>query len=205
MKRWLVACVALGAGAAVTVALLVVTDPSRSSVDVYVAARDVPEGALLGTDSLLLERVQSVADPAMVFRRPDGATLAALHATHDLASGQLIQRSDVAAVAQAADARLVFVPLKDVPPVAAGSKVDLYFIDTGPAGAEVQPFATGVAVRAAVSGGLVVVVSSRQAAAFIYAAGAMQLVATVAEPGAASSTAVPVSTRDQAVEIASRP
>lgn len=205
MKRWLVACIALGAGAAVTVALLVLTDPSRSSMDVFAAARDVPAGAVLGTDSLLLERVQSLADPAMVFRRPEGATLAALHATHDLASGQLIQRSDVAAASPAADGRLVFVPLKDVPPVMPGSKVDLYFIDSGPSGAVVEPFATGVDVRSAVSGGLVVLVPSRQAAAFVYAAGAMQLVAAVAEPGAASATAVPVSTRDQAVEIAGQP
>lgn len=205
MKRWLVAGIALAVGGAVSAALLVLSDPTRSAVEVYVAAKDVPAGAPLGGDAMLLERVQSVADPAMVFRRPDGAALAALHATHDLAAGQLIQRSDVAAASQGAGGRLVFVPLKDVPPVVPGSAVDLYFLDTGPAGVEVQPFATGVQVRAAVSGGLVVVVSARQAAAFVYAAGAMQLVAAVAEPGAGSATAVPVSTRDQAVEIASQP
>ncbi len=205
MKRWLVACIALGVGGAVTAALLIVTNPSRNTVAVYVAAKDVPAGAVLGADSLVLAQVQSVADPAMVFGRHDGATLAALHATHDLESGQLIQHSDVAAATSVSDGRLVFVPLKDVPPVSPGSKVDLYFVDSGPGGATVQPFATGVEVRGAVSGGLVVVVSSPEAAAFVYAATNMQLVAAVAEPGAAPAAAVAVATRDQAVEIAGRP
>ena len=196
------ACIALGAGCAVTAVLLLLTDPARNTTYVYVAAHDVPAGAQLGTDSLVLAQVEGVADLSQLFRRADARALASLHATHDLSSGQLIQRSDVGDAAQATDSRLVFVPLKDVPPVVAGAKVDLLYVDDAPTGATVQPFATAIQVRAAMPGGLVVVVSARQAAAFVYAAGNMHLVAAVAEPGSVTGAEVPVATRDQAIEMA---
>jgi hypothetical protein len=53
-----------------------------------------------------------------------------------------------------------------------------------------------------VSGGLIVVVTSRQAAAFVYAANAMHLVAVIAEPGAADGAENAVSSPDQAIAVA---
>jgi hypothetical protein len=142
---------------------------------------------------------------ALLFTRGDESKLANLHATHELASGQLIQRSDVAAASMVADRRLVFVPVKDAPPAIAGSKVDLLMISGAPDHLSVAPFALGVEVRASVTGGLVIVVSSKDASAFVYAATAIQLVAVIAEPGTADGAEVPVSSPDQAVAVAAQP
>lgn len=200
--------VALGAlviGGGVSAALLVVANPARDTFEVYAAARDLPAGAALGADALALERVNVSSGRSLLFGRGDEPELATLRATHDLASGQLIQRSDVIDATSFADRRLVFVPVKDVPPAAAGSKVDLLVIagtDDHPA---VLPFALGVEVRATVSGGLIVVVASRQAAAFVYAADAMHLAAVIAEPGSAGGAEGAISSPDQAMVAAAQP
>ena len=99
----------------------------------------------------------------------------------------------------------MFVPVKDAPPAIAGSTVDLLAISGAPDHLSVAPFALGVEVRASVAGGLIVVVSSRDASAFVYAASAMQLVAVIAEPGTANGAEVPVSSPDQAVAVAAQP
>jgi hypothetical protein len=205
MKRLLVALAALMIGGAVSAALLVASNPDRETTEVYAAARDVPAGASLGSDVIALERVNVMGSHALFFAQGDESRLANLHATHDLASGQLIQRSDVTAASTIADRRLVFVPVKDAPPAIAGSKVDLLMISGAPDHLSVAPFALGVEVRASVTGGLVIAVSSRDASAFVYAASAMQLVAVVAEPGTAVGAEVPVSSPDQAVALATQP
>jgi len=205
MKRWLVAAAALAIGGGVSAALLIVSNPDRDTVDVYAAARDVPAGSSLTSDAIALERVNVVGDRTLFFTRGDGARLANLHATHDLAAGQLIQRSDVAASGPISDRRLVFIPVKDAPPVTSGSKVDVLTISGAPDHLLVAPFALGVEVRASVVGGLIIVVSSRDASAFAYAAAAMQLVAVIAEPETAGGAEVPVSSPDQALAVAAQP
>jgi hypothetical protein len=67
------------------------------------------------------------------------------------------------------------------------------------------PFALGVEVRVVVTGGFVVAVPSRQAAAFVYAAEVMRLVAVVAQPDASAGAEAPVDAPDQALAIASQP
>jgi hypothetical protein len=104
-----------------------------------------------------------------------------------------------------ADRRLVFLPLKDVPAAGPGSKVDILVIGGTAAQPTVVPFAVGVEVRATVSGGLIVVVATRQAAAFVYAANAMHLAAVMADAGAADGTEGAISSPDQAMAAAAQP
>jgi hypothetical protein len=205
IKRWLVAFAALAIGGGVSAALLVVANPSRVGVDVYVAARDLPAGASLGGDALILERISGPPGQSLLFGRGDEPQLGRSRASHDLASGQLIQRSDVMDASSLADRRLVFVPLKDVPAAPPGSKVDLLVIGGTPDHPIVMPFALGVEVRAMVSGGLVVLVASKQAAAFVYAVNAMRLAAVIAEPGAAAGAEGAISSSDQAMAVAAQP
>jgi hypothetical protein len=128
-----------------------------------------------------------------------------MHATHDLAAGQLIQRSDATRLLDAPDRRLVFVPVKDAPPAAAGSRVDLLVVEGSPDHLSVVPFALGVEVQASVAGGLVVAVSSKQAPAFVYAATAMHLTAVVSGAGSAGGAEGAVSSAEQAMAVAAQP
>jgi hypothetical protein len=99
----------------------------------------------------------------------------------------------------------VFVPVKDAPPALPGSKVDLLVVTGSPDRPAIVPFALGVDVRGVVTGGLIVAVSSRQAAAFVYAAETMQLIAVIAMPGAPAGDEAPVDAPDQALAVASQP
>lgn len=205
LRRWLVAFIALGLGAAVSAALLVFGNPSRETVQVYVAAEDLPAGTLLAGRHVALARVAAGGAHQLTFTRADGAVLAGLHASHDLAAGQLIQRSDATASDSPIDRRLVFVPLQNVPPAPPGSRVDLLVLGAAPDLLTVEPFALGVEVRASTPGGLVLVVAAERAAAFVYAGAAMHLAAVVAEPGSSGGSEAPVSTADQAIKVAEAP
>lgn len=202
MKRWLIALLALLAGGGVSAALLVAADPSRGTVDVYAAARDLPAGSALTNDTVLLRRVSIAGGTASMFSRADESQLIDMRAAHDLTSGQLIQRSDVMRPTSFADRRLVFVPISTVPPVPDGARVDIMVIEGSADNPTVVPFALGVEVHAAVSGGLVVAVPAREAAAFVFAATTMHLAAVVAEPGAADGTELPISSPDEAMAVA---
>ena len=205
MRRWATAVVALALGAGVSAALLVFANPERNAIEVFAAARDIPAGAALAPDSVVLVRMSTIGLPPQLFKGGDQASLAGMHATHDLAAGQLIQRSDVTTVEAIPDRRLVFVPVKDAPPATAGSRVDLLVVDGSPDHLSVSPFALGVEVQASVPGGLVVVVSSRQAPAFVYASVALHLAAVMANAGAAAGAEGGVSSADQAVAVAAQP
>jgi hypothetical protein len=202
MRNWLVAAIALALGGVVSAALLIFGNPDRDRMDAYVAARDLPAGSTIGIDSLQLEKVNLAGNRSVVFVRGDEAVLSGSRAAHDLVAGQLIQRSDVMAASSAADQRLVFLPVKDAPPAGPGSKVDLLVVAGTADHRTVTPFALGVDVRAAVGGGLIVVVSSHQASAFVYAADAMTLVAVISEPGSAPGQEAPVSAPDEAIAAA---
>lgn len=201
-RRWLVALAALGIGGAVSAVLLIIANPGRDVVDVYVATRDLPAGASLDGNAIAIERLPVASRQSLLFGRGDEPGLMGSHASHDLVSGQLIQRSDVMDASSAADRRLVFVPVKDVPPAAPGSKVDLLVIGGVPDHPTVVPFALGVEVRSTNTNGLTVIVTSRQASAFVYAAEAMRLVAVVADPGAAEGAEGPVSSASEAMAAA---
>jgi hypothetical protein len=203
MKRWLIAAAALLAGGGLSATLLVVGDPSRGVLDVYAAAHDVAAGAPLSTDAIQLRRVSVEGGASFLFTRGDKSRLAAMRAAHDLAAGQLIQRGDVMGSTSFADRRLVFIPLSGVPPAPAGAKVDLLLIGGSVDHPTVVPFALGVEVQAAVSGGLIVAVPAKEAAAFVYAAAGMHLAAVVAEPGTADGTEVPISSIEDAISVVS--
>ncbi|TMC99393.1 MAG: hypothetical protein E6J05_05855 [Chloroflexi bacterium] len=203
MKRWMLALAALLAGGGVSAGLLVAADPSRGSVEAYAAARDVPAGAGLTQDAIQLTRVAIAGGTSFLFTRRDVDRLMTLRAAHDIGAGQLIQRSDVMAPTSIADRRLVLVPLSAVPTVPAGAKVDLLLIAGSADHPTVAPFALGVEVVASASGGLVVAVPAKAAAAFVFAGATMHLAAVVVEPGAAEGAELPVATADDAMALAS--
>jgi hypothetical protein len=202
MKRWLVALAALLAGGGVSATLLVAADPSRNAVDVYAATRDLSAGASMSADAIQLKRVSIAGGSAFLFTRVDEQQLTGMRAAHDLVFGQLIQHSDVIGATSFADRRLVFIPISQAPAASAGAKVDLLLIGGAADHPTVTPFASGVDVSATVSGGLVVAVPAKQAAAFVFAAATMHLAAVVAEPGAADGTEFPVSSPDEAIAVA---
>lgn len=201
MKRWLIAAAALLAGGGVSAALLVAADPSRNAVDVYAASHDLPAGAELLSDSIQLRRVSLAGGAALLFTRADESHLTAMRAAHDLAAGQLIQRSDVMVATALVDRRLVFIPLSAVPPAPPGAKVDLLLIGGSADHPTVGPFAQGVEIQAVVSGGLIVAVPAKEAAAFVFAGASLHLAAVVAEPGTADATEVPVSSAEDAIAL----
>jgi len=91
-----------------------------------------------------------------------------------------------------------------VPAAAPGSKVDLLVIGGTSDHPTVIPFALGVEVRSTNAAGLIVMVTSAQASAFVYAADAMRLVAVIAEPGAADGSEGPVSSSSEAMAAAAQ-
>jgi hypothetical protein len=205
MRRWVTALLALTLGVGVSAALLVFANPDRNAVEVYAAARDIPVGAALPQDAVVLVRISGAGLSPQLFTGGDAPKLASLRATHDLAAGQLIQRTDATSQYAVADRRLVFVPVKDAPPATAGSRVDLLVVDGSPDHVSVSPFALGVEVQASVAGGLVVAVSSKQAPAFVYAAVAMHLTAVISSAGTGSGGEGAVSTEEQAMAVAAQP
>jgi hypothetical protein len=200
----MVALVALAMGGAVSAALLVFASSSRGQVDAYAVTQDVPSGSAITREVLRLEPVSILAGDASLFTRADASRLVGLRAAHDLAAGQLLQRGDVLAPSAVSDERLVFVPVKDAPPAVPGSKLDLLLVSGTADQPSVVPFALGVEVRVAVTGGFVIAVPSRQAAAFVYAAEVMRLVAVVAAPDAATGSESPIGAPDQALAIAAQ-
>lgn len=199
ITRWIPAAVALFAGACVTVALLVYANPDSGTRELYVAARDLPAGAAFDGPALRLVKARPPVAEGLLYGRSAGPALLRSRAAHDLLSGQLIQRGDVAAAGAVAERRLVWIPLKDSPAVAAGQSVDLLLVQGSGGATTVSPFALGVPVDSAQGGGLVLAVPSSQAAAYVYAAGALRLVAVVAERGSKRGAEAPVSSLDQAL------
>src|SRR5467141_4112004 len=161
----MIALAALVVGGGVSAALLVTADPSRGTVEAYAAARDVPAGAGLTQDAIQLTRVSLAGGTSFLFTHRDIDRLTAMRAAHDITAGQLIQRSDVMSSTSIPDRRLVLIPLSAVPTVPAGARVDLLVIAGSADHPTVAPFALGVEVVASASGGLVVAVPAKAAAA----------------------------------------
>src|SRR5215467_3358148 len=205
VKNWLLAGLALALGVAVSAALIIFGNPARDEVGVYAVAHDLPAGAAITTDALRVVLVLLPDGAASVFPAGDASEIRNARAAHDLITGQLLQRGDIVTGSAAPDVRLVFIPLKGAPPAAPGSTLDLLALTGSPDHPSVIPFALGVEVRAVVTGGLVIAVSSRQAPAFVFAAENMHLVAVVGAPGSASGNEAPVGDQDQALAVAAQP
>ena len=205
MKNWMVAAVAIAMGVGVSATLLVLTNPSRGQVEVFALARSVAAGTVIAADALRLEPVDVGGPSTSLFTSADAARLAGATAAHDLMAGQLLQRSDLADAQTLLDSRLVFLPVKDAPPAVAGEAVDLFVISGTADSPSVIPFATGVQVRAVVTGGLVVAVPARQVTAFVFAAEVMRLVAVVASPGAPPVAGPPITAPEQALAAVAQP
>ena len=204
MENWLVACLTLALGVAVSAALLIFGNPARDEIQVYAVAHDVSAGTTLTQDALRIVSVLLPAGASTLFQKGAG-DVQGMRAAHDLMAGQLLQLSDVTSASAPADIRLVFIPVKGAPPVSAGAKIDLLVISGTAGNPAVLPFALGIDVRDVVPGGFIVAVTSRQAPAFVYAAEAMRLVAVIAARGAPAGKEQPVSAPDQALAMASQP
>lgn len=204
MKRWMVALLALLLGGGTAAVLLVVANPDAGTQRVLAAAHDVPAGAALDSGALEVLTVRLGTAGALAFGEEASAQLAGLRTTHALLAGQVIQRSDVtsAAPGQAAALRSLVIPVRSAPPLAPGDRVDLLAV-TGTGGTTaVLPFATGLVVRAQLSGALVVAVDPAQAGALAYVGVTTPLIAVAASGGAGGEP--PVSTLQQAAELAGR-
>ena len=200
MRRWLVALLALVLGGGTAAVLLVAANPDAGTERVFAAARDLPAGAMVDGGSVQLVTVRLGSAASLAFAEGAAAQLEGLRTTHELLSGQVIQRSDVAAAAAAASVRALLVPVRSAPPLVAGDRIDLLLV-TGPPGSTVLlPFASGLLVRAQVGGAVVVVADPQQASALAYAGVTTPLIAVQASGGSGGEQ--PVGTIEQAEAMA---
>jgi SAF domain len=205
MKNWMVALIALAMGGVVSATLLVFANPARDTVDVFAVTRDLQAGSPVTADVLRLEPVIISAGASSLFTRGEESQLDGRRVGHDLSAGQLLQRADLVGISAVPDERLVFIPIKDAPPAAPGSKLDILYVSGTADSPSIVPFALGVEVRAVVTGGFIIAVPSKQAAAFVYAAQVMRLVAVVAAPDAAGGSESPIGAPDQALAVVAQP
>jgi len=196
--------VALLSGGAVSVGLLLVDRGDADAHDFYVAAHDVPAGTRLSADLLRTERLQLGRAPSLAFGPEAKAALPGRRASPELRAGQLIQAADLAGPAAAPDRRLVWVPIKDLPPSGPGDRLDLLLLSGPPERTVVTPFAVDLLVHSAGNGGAVLAVPSRQAPAPLYAGAAGRLVAVTAAPGSAGGDEGSVTSLEQAAGLMRR-
>ena len=179
-RRIAVAIVALVLGVAVTAGLLAYVRSASGVRSVLAVTRDLPAGASLTAD--LLQPVQAAVDPAQaagLFSASERSRVVGSRAEHQLSAGQLLQRGDVQPTGTEAAGSLVAVPIKDLPPVHPGDRVDLFALLGSGDRLSAQPFAWSVRVAALTTDGLVLQVPSRQEVAFVYAAGTLRLAAVL--------------------------
>jgi hypothetical protein len=200
MRRILVAAAALAAAAGVSGALLLTTARPPAG-EAFALTRDVPAGGPVTADMLRVARADLGEAAAAMVGPSSRSVLDHALATHDLRSGQLLERADVTTVLGGGpDRRYVFVAIKDVPPVTAGERIDLLSVTGAGDHLVVAPFALGLEIRAVTNGGLVLVTSSRQAPGLVYASISVRLIAVVADPGARPGQEVAVEGFDQAAQ-----
>ena len=203
LRRIIVATLSLILGCGAAAGLLLYAGTAGGGRTVFALGRDLPAGAPITADALT--EVHAGLDPgqaSQLFGAGDRVLLLGGRARHQLAAGQLLQRSDVEPQpANGADA-LVAVPIKDLPPVRAGDRIDLFAL-TGSADQVVaRPFAWAVTVAAVNPGGLVLQIRGRQEIAFVYAAGTMRLAAVVTGAPAPPAGVAPIGSGEAALAAA---
>ena len=194
------ALLALVLGGGTAAVLLVAANPDAGTERVFAAARDLPTGAVVDAGSLQLVTVRLGSAAGLAYAESAGSGLVGLRTTHELMAGQVIQRSDVGAVAAAAALRSLVIPVRSAPPLAAGDRVDLLAV-TGPASSStVVLFASGLLVRGAGGGSVIVAVDPQQAGALAYAGVTTPLIAVQASGGSGGEQ--PVGSFEQATQLA---
>lgn len=200
LRRISVAVVALLVGVAVSAGLLAYVRSAAGARSVLAVTRDLPAGGSLTAD--LLRPVQAAVDPAQaagLFAAAERSRVIGSRAEHQLSAGQLLERGDVQPAGTEAAGSLVAVPVKDLPPIRAGDRVDLFALVGSGDRLSAQPFAWSVLVAAVTTDGLVLQVPSRQELAFVYAAGTMQLAAVLTTAPAPPAGSAPISSPEQAL------
>ena len=200
LRRISVAVVALLVGVAVSAGLLAYVRSAAGARSVLAVTRDLPAGGSLTAD--LLRPVQAAVDPAQaagLFAAAERSRVIGSRAEHQLSAGQLLERGDVQPAGTEAAGSLVAVPVKDLPPIRGGDRVDLFALVGSGDRLSAQPFAWSVLVAAVTTDGLVLQVPSRQELAFVYAAGTMQLAAVLTTAPAPPAGSAPISSPEQAL------
>ncbi|HVD01410.1 MAG TPA: hypothetical protein VNG93_09745 [Candidatus Dormibacteraeota bacterium] len=203
LRRIIAATLCLALGCGVAAGLLLYAGTVGGARTFYAVSQDLPAGAPITAD--VLTEVHAGVDPgqaALLFGGGDRGLLLGSRARHQLSSGQLLQRSDVEPQpANGADA-LVAVPIKDLPPVRPGDRVDLFALTGNGDQVVAQPFAWAVSVAALSPDGLVLQVRGRQELAFVYAAGTMRLAAVVTGAPAPPVEVAPIGSGEAALAAA---
>ncbi len=202
-RRIAIAAVALAVGVVVSAGLLAYARSAAGARSVLAVTRDLPAGASLTPDAL--QPVQAALEPAQaagLFTAVERSRVAGGRTRHQLSAGQLLQRGDVEPAGTETAGSLVAVPIKELPPVRAGDRVDLFALVGSGDHLSAQPFAWAVQVAAVTSDGLVLQVPGRQELAFVYAAGALRLAAVLTTAPNPPAGAVPITTPEQALAAA---
>ena len=202
-RRIAVATLALAIGIAVSAGLVVYASNTGMARSYLALARDLPAGATITSDSLLA--VRAGLDPAQVagvFAAAERGRVLGGRVRHQLSAGELLQRGNLEpAGAEAADS-LVAVPIKEMPPLRAGDRVDLFALLGSGEHLSALPFAWAVPVAAVTSDGLVLQVPSRQELAYVYAAGGMRLAAVSTTAQSSPAGVAPITSAEQAMAAA---
>jgi len=199
-RRIAVALIAVAVGVAASVGLLAYSRSAAGTRSVFAVTRDIPAGASLTPDAL--EPVQAALDPAQaagLFPAAERSRLIGSRARHQLSGGQLLQRGDVEPAGTEAAGSLVAVPIKELPPVRAGDRVDLFALVGSGDHLSAQPFAWSVQVAAVTADGLVLQVQSRQELGFVCAAGTRRLAPVLTTAPAPPAGTVPIASPEQAL------
>ena len=173
---------------------------------VLAVAHDLPVGAVLDGSSVRPVRAAlGGGQAALVIGAGEVRAIAGMRTRHELAGGQLLQRSDVEPEGLGAGGGvLVVLPMKDLPPVHQGDLLDVFALSGNGDRTVAQPFAWSVPVESAGGGSVVVRVRRGQELAFVYAAGSMRLAAAVSRGPQPPGGAAPITSAEQAVAVAAR-
>jgi hypothetical protein len=203
LRRILVATLSLALGFGVAAGLLLYAGTAGGGRTVFALSRDLPAGATVTADALT--QVRAAVDPAQaaqLFGGGDRSLLLGSRTRLQLSAGQLLQRSDVEPVPAGGADALVAVPIKDLPPVRPGDRVDLFVLTGGGEQVVARPFAWAVTVAAVSPDGLVLQVRGRQELAFVYAAGTMRMAAVVTGSPAPPADVAPIGSGEAALAAA---
>jgi len=204
LRRIVIATIALTAGLLAAGALLAYHGGGTRQV--YVAARDLAAGSVIGAGNLRLVPVSlAPAQLDFAFQPGQERALFGARAVHPLAAGQVLQRADVGHGADGGVGLIqVLVPVHDAPPLSPGDRIDLLAVMAAGDRTVVTPFATGITVTAVTDRGLVLAVRAQKAPSFVFAASALRLAVVRLEPDGPAAELAPINGAEQALAEARR-
>ncbi|GAC1658686.1 MAG: hypothetical protein NVS9B1_19130 [Candidatus Dormibacteraceae bacterium] len=204
MRRIVIAGVALTAGLLAAGALLAYHGGGTRQV--YVVARDLAAGSVVGAGSLRLVPVSlAPAQLDFTFQPGQERALFGARAIHSLAAGQVLQRGDIGTGADAGfGLTQVLVPVHDAPPLRPGDRIALLAVAGAGERTVVTPYATGITVAAVTDRGLVLAVRAQKAPSLVFAASALRLAVVLLDRDGPAAELAPINGAEQALAEARR-